>query len=335
MAKRIAAIPRFYLFERRFTIFQMQFPFKLRENRRFHAAGFGTNAVDYLIRVPEYPSFNTKIELSESHRAPGGEAATTMVALSRLGLRTTYAGRFGDDDAAAIGLSSLVSEGVDVSHCQSIQNAQTQVAFIIIDERSGERTILWKRDAALCYAESEAPIELTEAAGVLHLTPHDADAARRMASAARKAGTIVSLDIDNIFDGMFDLLPLVDVLIASAEFPAKLHPGMDIRPALRAIRERFGSAIVGVTLGEKGSLLLCGEQFIESPGFAAPGGCLDTTGAGDAFRAGLLFGLISGSNLEESCRMANAVAALKCRSIGARTALPTIDELNDFLTESR
>lgn len=312
----------------------MRFPFKLKENLDYHAAGFGTNAVDYLIRVNEYPAFNTKAELIESVRSPGGEAASTMAGLSRLGLRTAYAGRFGDDDAAEIGMSSLVSEKVDISHCQRVRGAATQLAFIIIDDRSGERTILWKRDAALSFSESEAPIELAAAATVLHLTPHDVGAARRMAETARKSGTVVSLDIDNIFDGMEDLLPLVDVLVASAEFPAKLFPGMEVRRALRAIRYKFGSAVAGVTLGEKGSLLLCGDQFIESSGFAAPGGCKDTTGAGDAFRAGLLYGIISGSTVEESSRIANAVAALKCSALGARTSLPTKKELLDFLSTS-
>ena len=98
---------------------------------------------------------------------------------------------------------------------------------------------------------------------------------------------------------------------------------MDERAALRELQSRFGSAIVGITLGEKGSILLCGDTFIETPGFAVPGGCKDTTGAGDSFRVGLLYGMIRGESIEESARMANAVAALKCRAVGARTALPT------------
>lgn len=309
----------------------MHFPFKIAGDRRFDAVGFGTNAVDYLIRVPEYPAFNSKVELTESIRAPGGEAATTMAGLRRLGLRTAYAGRFGDDEAGKIGLESLASEGVDTSRAETIPGAATQIAFIIIDEGSGERTIIWKRDEALSYSESEAPTELAENASVLHLTPHDATAARRMAAAARSAGAIVSADIDNVFDGMEELLPLVDILIASADFPSKLFGKIEPRPALQKLHDRFGSSVVGITLGQSGSLLLCEGTFIESPGFPAPGGCIDTTGAGDAFRAGLLYGLLTGKKVEESARFANAVAALKCRSLGARTALPTRKELIDFL----
>jgi sugar/nucleoside kinase (ribokinase family) len=82
-----------------------------------------------------------------------------------------------------------------------------------------------------------------------------------------------------------------------------------------------------------GSLVLCEDIFVQSPAFEVPGGCVDTTGAGDAFRAGFLYGVLTGASVEESCRYANAVAALKCRDLGARGALPTEEELNDFINK--
>ena len=91
----------------------MNFPFQLPAERAFDVAGFGTNALDFLIRVPEYPLFNSKVELIDYLQAPGGEVATAMVGLQRLGLRTQYAGRFGDDAAGTFGIDSLKSEGVD------------------------------------------------------------------------------------------------------------------------------------------------------------------------------------------------------------------------------
>ena len=86
-----------------------------------------------------------------------------------------------------------------------------------------------------------------------------------------------------------------------------------------------------MTLGEKGSLIYCENEFIETDGFEVPGSCKDTTGAGDAFRSGFLYGLINGETIEQSARTANAVAALKCRQMGARTALPREDELREML----
>ena len=163
------------------------------------------------------------------------------------------------------------------------------------------------------------------------VTPHDAAACLALALRAKEVGTIVSVDLDNIFPGLEDLLPYVDILITSAELPSRLVGVDDRRDALKALRGKYGSSIIGITLGENGSLLLCGETFIETPGFAVPGGCKDTTGAGDSFRTGLLYGLISGESVEESARMANAVAALKCRAIGARTSLPNRKELDSLL----
>lgn len=310
----------------------MKFPFQVRENAEFDVAGFGTNAVDFLIGVPNYPEFNTKIEISGYHQLAGGEVASTVAGLSRLGLRTLYAGRFGSDRSGEFGLKSLEDEGVDLRYAEVIEGAKTQIAFIVIDEKSGERTVLWQRDKALSYTASEAPLGAAGAARVLHLTPHDTEACVAMAKAARDSGTIVSTDIDNVFEGMEQLLSLVDILITSSDMPLRLTGIDDLRDALRTMQNNYGCKIAGVTLGDRGSLFYCGGEYIVSPGFDVPGGCKDTTGAGDAFRVGLLYGMLSGWSIEDSARAANAAAALKCRAVGARTALPDESELRAFLS---
>jgi sulfofructose kinase len=316
--------------------FTMQFPFIPAAGREFDVIGFGTNAVDFLIEVPEYPAFNSKVELDRYTQAAGGEVATTMVGLKRLNLATAYIGRFGSDFAGEFGLRSLADEGVNVDHAHRIEGASTQIAFIVIDARNGERTVIWKRDPALKYGADEAPTELAQTASVLHLTTHDTEASIAMARSAREAATIVSVDIDNVFSGVEDLLPLVDMLIASAEFPSKLL-GRPIghREALSELARGYGCRVWGVTLGSAGSLLFCGGEFIETPGFVVPGVCRDTTGAGDAYRVGLIYGLLKGCTVEHAARFANAVAALKCREVGARTALPTEAALIKFLDAQR
>ena len=125
------------------------------------------------------------------------------------------------------------------------------------------------------------------------------------------------------------MIPLIDIFISSAEFPERLVGIKDKKESLREIKSRFGCPIVGMTLGEKGSLILCEDEFIETKGYEVPNGCKDTTGAGDAFRVGFLYGLLNGETIETAAEMANAVAALKCREIGARTALPSVSELID------
>jgi sugar/nucleoside kinase (ribokinase family) len=309
----------------------MQFPFLLPEDKQFDAVGFGLNAVDHLIVVPEYPAFDTKVRLLEHKQTTGGQAATTMVALQRLGLNTAYAGRFGSDGEGQFGFESLKSEGVNHEFAEVVAGARNQLAFIIVDGRSGERTIIWDRDERLSYRAEEAPIALASRGRVLHLDAHDPPAGARMAQAARAAGTIVTADVDNIYEGLPDLLPLIDVLISSREFPHRLTGIADPRASLVELKARYGCGIVGLTKGSEGAMIYCEGQFIESAAFAVPGGCRDTTGSGDAFHGGFLFGLLSGEDVETSLQFANAVAALKCRDLGARTALPVKKELSDFL----
>ena len=313
----------------------MKFPFKIVEPREFDVVGFGTNAVDYLIQVPEYPKFNSKIELNDYVKAAGGEVATTMVGLQRLGLKTSYAGRFGNDDAGDFGLKSLKQEGVDTSFSEQVEGARTQIAFIIVDEKTGERTVIWKRDKQLQFKEDEVSEEILKRTKVLHFTPHDTKACIKLAKKAKEIGVIVSIDIDKIFEGIEKLLPLVDIFISSSDFVESFTGIKDKRTALDQIKYKYGCNLTSITLGDKGSLIYCENKFIETAGFAVPNGCKDTTGAGDSFRAGFLYGLLTKKTVEESARLANAVAALKCREIGARTALPTNDELEDFLNASK
>jgi sugar/nucleoside kinase (ribokinase family) len=312
----------------------MRFPFQLKKINDFDAVGFGTNAVDHLISVPEYPAFNSKVELTGHLVAAGGEAASTMAGLRRLGLTTAYAGRFGDDREGDMGIQSLIDEGVDISYAERVPGARTQIAFSMIDERSGERTIIWHRDKTLAWDELDAPVAAARRGRVLHLTPHDTRACIRMAKAAKRSGVVVTIDVDNLFEGIDELLPLIDVCIASAEFPERLVGIPDTRTALRQIHSRFGCPVVGVTLGSSGSLFMCGDSFFETGSIPVPGGCVDTTGAGDAFRTGFLFGMLTGEPVESCARTANAVASLKCRRLGARDALPNINELYDLLKKS-
>jgi len=309
----------------------VKFPFKVPANKEFDAAGFGVNAVDHLLVVPEFPGHATKTRLNEHRQGAGGQTASAIVALQRLGMRTAYAGRFGTDPEGRLGLQSLRDEGVDLEFAEVIEGARTQVGYIIIEAERGERTVIWDRDERLAYTADDAPVEFAGKAHVLHLDSHDPLACASMAREARAAGTIVSADIDNVYEGLPELLPLIDVLISSKEFP-RLLTGIDNpRAALNEIKARYGCTLVGLTKGGRGATVLCKGEFLETPAFQVPGGCVDTTGAGDAFHGGFLYGLVQGEDVETSLRLGCAVAALGCRALGARTGLPTREELNAFL----
>jgi sulfofructose kinase len=309
----------------------MHFPLTLPAKKPFDAVGFGLNAVDHLIVVPEYPAFDTKMRLLEHKQSAGGQTASAMVALRRLGMTTAYAGRFGSDPEGVFGLQTLKDDDVNVDFVEIVEGASTQLAFITIDVRSGERTIVWDRDDRLAYKPEQAPVEFGAQGKVLHLDGHDPPACVRVARAAREAGTIVSADIDNVYEGLTELLPLIDIMIGSKEFPRRVTGIAEERAALVELQSRFGCSLVGMTVGAAGAVVYHEGSFIESPGFEAPGGCRDTTGAGDAFHAGFLYGFLTGEDLETSLKFGNAVAAMKCSALGARTSLPTKSELDEFL----
>jgi len=309
----------------------VKFPFTLSSDKQFDAAGFGVNAVDHLLVVPEYPSSDSKTRLVRHQQGAGGQTASAIVALQRLGMRTTYAGRFGTDDEGRFGLQSLKDEGIDVEFAEAIEGARTQVGYIIIEAKRGERTVIWNRDERLAYTSEDAPVEFAGRARVIHLDSHDPQACALMAREARAAGTIVSADIDNVYDGLPELLPLIDVLISSKEFPRLLTGLEDAQAALVEIKARYGCAIVGLTKGGRGATVFCGGEFLETPAFQVPGGCVDTTGAGDAFHGGFLYAMLQGEEIEASMKIGCAVAALGCRVLGARTGLPTRAELDAFL----
>ena len=305
----------------------MKFSFQLATDKDFDVLGFGTNAVDYLIVVPEFPRFDTKTHLTDYVQAAGGQIASAMVGLQRLGARTIYAGRFGADAEGEFGRETLRHERVDTRFCETVAAARTQIAFILIDERTGERTVLWNRDQKLAYKSGEAPLEAAKMCKILHTDAHDAAAGLELTGVAKQSGALISVDIDNVFAGIENLLPLVDILISSNDFPHKLTGIADERKALLEMQARYGCAIVGKTKGRNGGLVYADGIFMEAKAYDVPGGCQDTTGAGDAFHAGFLFGLLENETIEDTLKIANAVAALKCRALGARTALPTRDEI--------
>ncbi len=307
----------------------MEFAFDIPHDKPFDAVALGLNALDHLIVVPHYPEFNTKIPFLSHTVAPGGQAATAMVALARLGLRARYIGKVGDDDFGRFQIQSLTLEGVETSGVRIVEGAQSQSAFIIIDRASGERTILWNRDDRLTVAADEVDREMVTSARALHLDGHDVEASIQAARFAREAGIPVVIDIDNLYPGAEELLPLVDFLISSRSFPERLTGERDLKVALRKMHEQTGSFFVAATMGVEGVMAYFRGQYIHAPAFQIE--CRDTTGAGDAFHGGFIYGLLAGYSVEDTLRFANAIAALKCRALGGRTSLPSMDEVKAFL----
>ena len=310
----------------------MEFGIEIPTGKPFDAVALGLNAVDHLIVVPQYPGFNSKVPLISHTIAPGGQCATAMVALARLGMLASYIGKIGSDDFGRLQLHSLESEGVESSGVMMVEGAESQIAYIIVDQPSGERTVIWHRDERLMIGVDEVDQTAVTSGRALLLDAHNVAASIAAARFARAAGIPTVLDIDSIYPGSEELLPLIDFLISSTSFPLRLTKEPDLRAALKKLKDMTGSWFVAATLGREGVLAYFQGEYIHSPAFTVE--CRDTTGAGDAFHGGFMYGLLAGLSVEETLKFANAVAGLKCRAIGARTALPTLEEVNALLVRS-
>jgi sugar/nucleoside kinase (ribokinase family) len=300
------------------------------QKKPFHVVGLGLNAVDDLCVVPHFPEFNTKVKMISLERQGGGQVATAMVALARWGLRVRYIGKVGGDELGRFSLESIRSEGVDVSHVTVEKDAKNQYAFIIIDARSGERTIIWDRDPRLMYRPGELSREAVCSGSILHLDGHDVWATLQALDWAREEGIPTVIDMDKVEEGTEEMVSKVDFLISSSSFPSKFTGISDPERALLAIAQRT-SGFVAMTLGREGCLAITPKGPLYCPGFQV--NAVDTTGAGDVFHAGFIFGLLAGWELERILEFANAVAAIKCTRLGGRPGIPTLSQAFRFLEE--
>ncbi len=294
----------------------------------FDAVAIGLNATDRLILVPRYPACGGKIRYREEYISPGGEAATAMVAAAALGLRSSYIGAVGDDEFGRIQVESLRQSGVCMDHLLYRRNCPNQSACIIIDQSTGERTVFAHRPEALAIEPGEIPAGHIRSARLLHLDGHNTEAAAWAASVAREAGIPVTMDVDTVYPGFEKVLPNVDYLLASAEFPLAWTGLADPFEALAAIQEQYGMRVAGMTLGRDGALARAGGRFVYSPGYVVQ--CVDTTGAGDVFHGAFCYAALQGWPLREALEFSNAMAALNCTALGARAGIRALAEVRDL-----
>jgi len=306
----------------------MRFDLAFPNDKRFDVVGMGLNSVDFLAVVPEFPSSNSKMQILQFSKQGGGQVATAMVALSRWGVRTKYIGKVGGDELGQFSLNSIHQEGVDVSSVTVEPNASNQFAIIIVDATSGERTILWDRDERLMYRQGEPRKEEVCSGKILHLDGHDIRAAIQCARWAKEEGIPTVLDIDKVEPLTSKLIREIDFVVTSSRFATLFTRISDREKALLELQKHVRGFLCA-TLGHEGAVALVKGEFLYVRGFKV--NAVDTTGAGDVFHAGFIYGLLQNWEVLEILRFANAVAALKCCDLGGRRGIPTVEEVQKFL----
>ena len=299
--------------------------------RRFDVVGVGYTALDYLALIPCFPTENMKLEMEDFLIQGGGPTATAVVTARRLGLRSAFIGKVGDDDFGGRMLDELEGEGIDVSRVVVEEGGRSQYAFIMVDGSTAARTILWTRGNLEPFTADDVDLGLVRRARGLLIDSLEPSAAIAAALAAREAEIPVVIDAGTLRDGVRELLPLCDYIVASELFSEQISGGGDHLEALEAIMD-YGPEAAVVTLGERGCVALTEKGMIEVPGFEVE--AVDTTGAGDVFHGAFMYGVLEEWDIERICVFSNAVAALKCRMLGGRAGIPDLDETLSFLEDA-
>jgi sulfofructose kinase len=278
----------------------------------------GAATLDTIFAVPGHPEPDGRVVASGLVRAGGGPAATAAVALARLGVRVFLVAAVGDDDAGEVIRSGLAAEGVDVSEVAVVGGARSAESTILVDVDTGDRTIVAFLGTVPPLTLSDGARELCRAAAWTH-------ADQLGDGACAEEGVRLSVDGGNPVDDL-DL----DRVALYAPTEAALRDAFgDARAALEA-----GADVVVVTRGAGGAAAYTAEGEVVEAGAPAVD-VVSTLGAGDVFHGALLAQLVRAAPLADALAAATAAAALSCRALDGRSAIPTASELDGVLAGTR
>jgi sugar/nucleoside kinase (ribokinase family) len=289
--------------------------------------GVGLNAMDTLIPLPAFPAPGSKTEYHTATVLPGGQVASTVVACQHWGLSTRYVGKLGDDDAGRLHREAFARVGVE-AQLITVPGGASPQSLIMVDP-TGERTILGRRDDRVILEPEDLDRDWIVNARALHVDGHDTAAATLAAGWAREAGIPVIADLDDVYPGLDALLERIDYLIVSRDFPLRLMGEDDLERALRGMQSRYGCLLAAATLGEDGVLAWDGRRFHSAAAYRVP--VADTTGAGDIFHAGFIYGLLQEWPLARQLDFACAAAAMNCMKVGARSGIESVDAIENLI----
>jgi ribokinase len=299
----------------------------------FDVVGIGQCCVDYLGVVDSYPPVNEKKELSAFKIEGGGPTATALVTLSRLNVPTSFIGKIGGGYFAALIKEGLKVEGVDIKGMVEEAGKTSQFAFICVEKETGHRNIFFTRGSVTPLKFDEINKSCIDGCKILHLDGLMIDVSIEAAKYAKSIGKKVSLDAGTLRGSpkkspMVELCRYTDYLVTSEKFAKSyIKQSSDYENALKKLK-KLGPEIVCITLGEKGSIAIKDDYIIRQPAYDVK--AVDTTGAGDVYHGGFIYGILKGYDIRKTMAFASFVSALKCRELGGRSGIPKAGE-HDFI----
>lgn len=293
--------------------------------------GIGTVCVDEILEIEALPGSDQFVNALGHSCQGGGRVANALSVLGRLGVRAQLLGVAGDDLYGAFCRKDLEFQGVNASGIRTDPGKDTNYCVVLAERSTGCRSIIRRFGTCRPLTLEDLPEEAIRDAKVLHLadmSPVSQAAARII----RESGGTVVMDADEYDPAIQAHLDLIDVFICAKQYFFHKFPGGNLKEGLEAIR-RQGPHTAIVTLGAKGCAGLSGDGYFELPIF--PVEVADSTGAGDVFHGGYIYGLLQGWDARESARFASAVSAIKCTALGGRAGIPDLAMVREFLAAGR
>lgn len=285
----------------------------MAEKKKILVTGF--NTVDIVFGIDGEVENGQKMYAKSMKEYCGGQAANCAYTLSKLGNDVVYVGRFGDDDKGIRSIESLKIQGIDILNSEVIKNCNNHIGIIFIDELSGERTIVMRKDERLSLDDFMINRNCLKNVELVYSDGNESLFTLKLFKVAREMKISTVLDIEKIDNNIIDVLPYVTVLIAPGNIVTKLSNMDRVEDSVKKLNKMI--KIVVATLGNEGSIGIgSDEKIIKIP--AKKCKVKDTTGAGDAYHAGFISAIMKGENLSECMKIATNVAAMKCETYGPR-----------------
>jgi sugar/nucleoside kinase (ribokinase family) len=296
---------------------------------RYDVIVYGLVCLDTIWRVERLPQPGGYAPVLAERRTIGGEAANTAIALARWGVRVALVGyALGDDEDGRLlrDLFARDAPQIDTRFLAAAPDAQTP-AFHCIATADGHRTIFGR-----CFTPLQAPPldpKLARSARIFTLDPYGREAGVRACTMAAEAGLeIIAMDCT----GRPEVSARSSIVVTSVETIGPEKPLEELTAFAAAVRDEYGPTTI-VTRGEQGCTVApagaARGEVISIPAYTAPA-VVDSTGAGDVFRAGLIYGRLQGWDLEATIRFASAAAALNCAEMGGWCGVRSVEEIREF-----
>ncbi|MEW5796016.1 MAG: PfkB family carbohydrate kinase [Candidatus Zixiibacteriota bacterium] len=296
-----------------------------RRARPIDCLGLGIMPLDFLFEIPDYPPPGGKRDASALTIQGGGPVPNALVGLQRLGHTTALITAVADDVPGWLGVDEITREGVD-NRFVVWKQGSSLMAGGFVEKGTGRRTIVLHRTLRVTPRDvvtSRLPVPR-----LIHLDGRDLEACIKLARWGRQKDVPICFDIGSMRNDVSPILPLVDHLVVADSFALPFTRASTARQAIERLRKRCSGTIV-VTEGTRGSIGCEDGVVVTQPAYRVRN--VDTTGAGDAYHTGYLYGLLHGYDLAARMHIGAVIAALKCTRPGARAGAPTWREIQAFL----